>query len=117
MEYLKDLCLVLPLGLQGVDVGVDGRRSFGIGSRGGGLGFCGADVLRAWVRSGWGAPGVVAFVGTVAFLPAEEAKPFFDASRSFRRSKFRERDGVDIHGVGVMSSARRVDSRGESPSF
>ena len=117
LEYLKDLRLVLSLSFQGIDVGFDGRGGLGRGSRGRGFGLSGANVLGMRVRSGRGTPGVVAFVGAVAFLPAAEAKSFFDTSRSFRRGKFQERNGVDVHSVGVMGSARRVDGRGESPSF
>ena len=117
MKHLKDLRFVLPLGLQGIDVSFDGRRGFGRGSHGRGLGFCGANVLRARVRYSWGTPGVVAFVGAVAFLPAAEAKSFLDASRSFRGSKFREGDGVNVHSVGVMGSARGRKGRRKSSPF
>ena len=117
MKYLKDFRLVLSLSLQGVDIGFDGRRGLGGGSLSRGFGFSGANVLWARVGSGRGVPGVVTLVSTVAFLPTAEAKSFFDTSRPFRRGKFRERDGVDVHSVGVVSIARRMDSRGESPSF
>ena len=114
---MKDLRLVLPLGLQGIDISLDGRRDFSGGSCGRGLHFGGANGLGARVRSGWGISGVVAFVGTVALLPAAEAESFLDTSRSFRRGKFRERDGVNVHSVGVMGSAGGMNGRGESSSF
>ena len=117
MKYLKDFRLILSLSLQGVDIGFDGRRGFGGGSQSRGFGFSGANILGARVGSGRGIPGVVTLVSTVAFLPAAEAKPFFDTSRPFRRGKFREGDGVDVHSVGVVSIARGVDGRGESSSF
>ena len=82
-----------------------------------GLGFGGANGLGAWVRSGWGTSGVVAFVGTVALLPAAEAKSFFDASRSLCRGKFREGNGINVHGVGVMSSSGGMDSGRKSSSL
>ena len=50
--------------------------------------------------------GIIALVGTVALLPAVEAKSFLDAPRSLHRSKFRERNGINVHSVGVMSSSR-----------
>ena len=114
---MEDFRFVLSLSLQGVNIGFDGRSGLGSGNRGGGFGFRGANVLRAWVRSGWGVPGVVAFVGAVALLPAAEAKSFLDASRSFRRGKLGERDGVNVHSVRVMGGTRRVDGRRESSSF
>ena len=85
---MKDLRLVLPLSLQGIDIGFDGRRGLGGGSRGRGLGLGRANGLGTRVSSGGGVSGVVTFVGTVALLPAAEAKSFLGASRSLRRSKF-----------------------------
>ena len=117
MEYLKDFRLVLPLSLQGVDVGFDGRSGFGGGSDSRGLGFSGANVLGARVGSGRDIPGVVAFVGTVAFLPAAEAKSFFDASRSFRRGELREGNSINVHGIRVMSSSGGMDGRGKASPF
>ena len=108
LEYLKDFSFVLSLGLQGIDIGFDGQGGFHGGSHGRGLGFSGADGLGARVSSGWSASGVVTFVGTVALLPAAEAKSFLDASRSFRGSKLREGDGINVHSVGVVSGLGEI---------
>ena len=61
--------------------------------------------------------GIIAFVGTMALLSAVETESFLDASRSLCRGQFRKRDGINVHGVGVMCSSRGVDSRRESSSF
>ena len=114
---MKDFCLILSLSLQRINIGFDWRGGLGGGSRGGGLGFGGANGLGARVRSGWDTSGIIAFVGAVAFLPAAEAKSFFDTSRSFCRGKLGERDSIDVHSVGVMGSARGMNGRGESSSF
>ena len=114
---MKDFSFVLSLGLQGIDIGFDGRGGLCEGSRGRGLSFGGANGLGARVRSGWGISGVVAFVGTVALLPAAEAKSFLDASRSFRGSKLREGDGINVHSVGVVSGLGGADGRRKSSSL
>ena len=69
------------------------------------------------VSSGWSASGVVAFVGAVALFPAAEAKSFLDTSRSFRRGEFREENGINVHGVGVMSSSGGMDGGRKSSSL
>ena len=107
---MKDLHLILPLSLQGINIGFDERGGLGGGSRGRGLGFGGANGLGARISSSGSASGVVTFVGTMALFPAAEAKSFFDASRPFHRGKFREGNGINVHSVGVMSSSRGMDS-------
>ena len=117
LEYLKDLCLVLPLSLQRINVVFDRRGGIGRGSRGRGLGFGGANGLGARMNSGGSTSGIVTFVGTVTLLPATEAKSFFDTSRSLCRGKFREGNGINVHGVGVMSSSGGMDSGRKSSSL
>ena len=114
---MKDFCFVLSLGLQGIDISFDGRRGFHGRSHGRNLGFGGANDLGTQVSSGWSTSGIVTFVGAVALLPAAEAKSFLDAPCSFRRSKFRKGDGVDVHSVGVVSGSRGMDGRRKSSSF
>ena len=114
---MKDFCLVLPLSLQGIDVSFDGRGGLYEGSRGRGLGFGGANGLGAWVSSGWSASGIVTLVGTVTLLPATEAKSFLDAPRSLSRGKLREGNGINVHGVGVVSSSGGMDGGRESSSL
>ena len=114
---MKDFSFVLSLGLQGTDIGFDGRGGFRGRSHGRGLGFGGADGLGTRISSGWSASDIVTFVGTVAFLPAAEAKSFLDASCSFRRSKLGKGDGIYIHGIGVMSGSGGMDGRRKSSSL
>ena len=61
--------------------------------------------------------GVVALVGTMALLPAAEAKSFLDASHSFHRSKLRKGNGIDVHSVGVISGSRGMNGRRKSSSL
>ena len=117
LEYLKDFCFVLSLGLQGTDICFNGQGGFRGRSCGRGFGFGGADGLGTQVSSGWSASGVVTFVGTVALLPAAEAKSFLDASRSFHRSELREGNGINVHSVGVMSGSGEMDGRRKSSSL
>ena len=83
LKYLKDFHLVLSLGLQGVDIGLNRRGGLWRGRRNWGLGFSGADSLGMRISSNWSTSGVVALVSVVAFLPAVEAESFLDASHSF----------------------------------
>ena len=84
LEYLKDFRLVLPLSLQGIDIGFNRQRDFHGRRRRRGLCFSGANGLGARISSSWDASGIVALVSTVALLPAAEAESFFDTSCSLR---------------------------------
>ena len=117
LEYLKDFRFVLPLGFQGIDIGFDGRGGLCEGSRGRGLSFGGANGLGAQVSSGWSTSGVITLVGTMTLLPAAEAKSFFDAPHSLCRGKLREGNGINVHGVVVVSSSGGMDGGRESSSL
>ena len=70
--------------------------------------------LWARVGSSQSISSIVAFVGTVTLLPAMEAESFSDTPRSFHRGQFGEGNSINVHGIGVVSGLRGVDSRGES---
>ena len=82
LQYLKDFRLVLPLSLQGIDIGLDRQRGRCRRGRSRGFGFSRTYSLGARISSSWSTSGIVALVGAVALLPAAEAESFFDASRS-----------------------------------
>ena len=58
----------------------------------------------------------LALRGIISRDPAIEASPFLNALGSLSRSKLEEGDGIDVHGIGVMSRSRGVERR-EDPFF
>jgi hypothetical protein len=103
LENLEDFFIVLSLGLQGINIGFDGRWGFrgSRDARGGSVGFRGAYGLRARGKLRGHVSRWVTIGGVVTSLPATKASALSDALGTFSGREFWKIDSVNIHSIWV----------------